>query len=194
VTQDIDMQDVWIEDVMSAFVLLGADDGHNADPEATHTARIRFRNWLARLSPGGKNFEISADSYDIDWERLTFVGTGLYAQAIVDGKVTRLRNISNIFASALHPFIGARGEHNVIKHLFPDPVAWDRVLVVGPGGQAIPDAVNKFLPGKVMTAASPESVFAAPTTWPSGFTILKGSPYEGLGADVAAIEMAVRRS
>ena len=146
VTQDIDMQDVWIEDVMSGFVLMGSDEVPTA--ENARTSRIRFRNWLTRISPGGKNFEISSDNYDVELDRMTFVGTGLYATAIVDGTVTRLKNTNTIFAAASMPFIGARGEHNVIKHLFPEPVAWDRVLVVGSGGQGIPDAGKKFLPGR----------------------------------------------
>ncbi len=192
VTQDIDIEHALLEDVVSAFVLLGWDDaaGPPSD-QAQRTSRIRFRNWLTRISPGGKNFEISLDSADVEMDRMTFTGQNLFAVAIVDGTVTRLKNTRNIFAAGANPFIGARGEHNVIKHLFPDPVAWEKIVVVGPGAQAIPDPVNRFLPGAVATVANPANIFTAPATWPSGFQPTKGANFEGFGADVSAIQAAV---
>ena len=93
VTQDIEICNALIQDVNSAFVLLGHDDGAGPNqPLETATSRIRFSNCLARINPGGKCFDISADNYDVELDRMTWVATGpLNATVIMDGRLTRLR-------------------------------------------------------------------------------------------------------
>jgi hypothetical protein len=133
VTQDIDIEHVQCLDVNSAFAWLGADDGMNNAPEPMHTARVRIANLFARINAGGKNFEISADSYDMELDRATFVpvpGTSMHAISVVDGKVNRFKNTRNLFFRGGMGFLGARGQGENVADLFPDPSDWSGCVIV----------------------------------------------------------------
>ena len=121
VTQDIEICNALIQDVNSAFVLLGHDYGAGPNqPLETATSRIRFSNWLARINPGGKCFDISADNYDVELDRMTWVATGpLNATVIMDGRLTRLKARNLITAHGQHGWSGARGEGTRVRKLFP---------------------------------------------------------------------------
>ena len=190
VAQDIDIANALISDVNSAFVLLGHDDAAGASqPAATATQRVRFRNCLFRINPGGKCFEISADNYDVELDRLTWVATGpLYATVIMGGTITRLKATNLVTAHGSAGWTGAQGEGNRVRKLFPTPVAWNQVLEVGAGAQPISDgASNDFLPGALEAVQDPTAVFVNLSK--ADYHLKPG--YAGRGADLDGILAAI---
>jgi hypothetical protein len=190
VTQDIDITNAFVEDVNSAFVLLGHDDAAGPrQPLATATQRVRFRNCLFRINPGGKCFEVAADNYDVELDRLTWVASGtLYATVLLSGTITRLKATNLITAHGNYGWTGAQGEGNRVRKLFPTPVTWSRVLEVGPGAQPIPDSPSSdLLPGGLEAAQDATAVFA---NFAGGDYHLKPR-YAGRGADLDAILTAI---
>ena len=191
ITQDIDIRNALLEDVNSAFVLLGHDDGAGPNqPQETATRRIRFRNCLVRINPGGKCFEVSADSYDVELDRITWVAAAgpLSATVIMDGRLTRLKATNLITAHGGYGWSGARGEGTHVRKLFPNPVAWNHILEVGPGAQPIADSANNdYLPGPLDAVQDPGTVFVNPAR---GDYRTKGA-YGGRGADVDTIRAAL---
>jgi hypothetical protein len=192
VTQDIDIRNALIQDVNSAFVLLGHDDGAGPNqPVETATSRIRFSNCLARINAGGKCFDISGDSYDVELDRMTWVATGpLFATVLMDGRLTRLKASNLITAHGEHGWSGARGEGTHVRKLFPNPVAWSRILEVGPGAQPIASANNEYLPGPLDAVQDPGAVFVNPAR--GDYRTKPG--YAGRGADLDAIRAALTPS
>jgi hypothetical protein len=191
VTQDIDIRNVLIQDVNSAFVLLGHDEFPN-QPVETATARIRFSNWLTRINAGGKCFDVSGNNYDVELDRMTWVAAGpLFATAIMAGSITRLKATNLIMAHGANGWSGASGEGTHVRKLFPSPVAWNQVLEVGPGARPIADdASNDYLPGPLEAVEDATAVFENPAR---GDYRTK-RPYARRGADVDAIRAALTAS
>lgn len=186
VTQDIDIEHVLIEDVNSAFVIMGFDDFHDNDPESTKTSRIRFRNWITRVNPGGMNFQVAAGSFDVELDRMTWVGSDLFANVIVGGSITRLKADRLLMAHGQHGWSGASGEGDRVAHLFPD-AEWGQVMTVGPGASGRPGP--PFLPGPLLAEQNTAAVFVDMAN--RDYHVRAGSVAERLGADPDAIAAAL---
>jgi hypothetical protein len=108
----------------------------------------------------------------------------------MDGRLTRLKASNLITAHGEHGWSGARGEGTHVRKLFPNPVAWSRILEVGPGAQPIASADNEYLPGPLEAVQDPGAVFVNPAR--GDYRTKPG--YAGRGADLDAIRAALTPS